>query len=243
MKRLCALALGLALTLGLVWAAPAQAQFQPNDDVVVPVPVPIEEFVNCSDPGLETTEPKNPYKKENGYWDQGKVPACLWTSLVNANIKAGADDTGGKFARRFRRCLARAGMPNAWRRSGIIVPSEKYNKMLACKKEARATESVEVEFKVLPRTDPWADRKAAIKKALDNGGAATIVTRNGSQVHSSSVESIDCDAGTMVIRNPSTTDTHTLTVDDTGKITDVDPPRAHYDGAQIRAVTVECKTA
>ena len=246
------------LPLAVLLAAPGWAAVTDP----APAPVPAENAVNCVVAATSTTEPKNPYKKPDGYYDQGSAGACLFTSLVNANIKAGADDTGGKFFKRFRLCLFKKGQVNSWRRGGVEVPSPEYDVMLRCKEEARAANSsapvqvhghsqsedadpvviapTEVKLKVLPVTEPWATREKAICDALamTPPGAATIVTRNGNDVHSSSVESIDCAKNEMVIRDPNG-GTYTITYDDTGKITGCSPANSHYNGATIRAVTVE----
>lgn len=249
-----------ALPLALLLAAPGWAA----DVEPAPEPVVTGTAVDCVVATTSTTEPKNPYKKPDGYYDQGSAGACLFTSLVNANIKAGADDTGGKFFKRFRLCLFKKGQVNSWRRGVVAVPSPEYDVMLRCKEEARAANTsapavvkteassesteaepvvvaaTEVKLKVLPATEPWATREQAICDALSTTppGAATIVTTNGTQVHSSSVESIDCAANEMVIRDPNG-GTYTLTYDDTGKITGCSPANAHYNGATIGAVTVE----
>ncbi len=245
MRKLNTVVLCAAFALGLSPALMAQNPDDPFTSVFapVPVPVPVPELIECFiDPG-EAGEPKNPYKKADGYWDQGSVGACLWVSLVNANIKAGADDTGGKFARRFRRCLARKGLPNTWRRGNITVPSAEYDKVLACKKEARATESVEIEFKSLLSDKTWEQKKQALEDALSHGGAAIVITKKGNTSHSSTVTSVDCTNNTMEVLDPNG-GTYTLTIDNDGKVTNVTPAGStNYDGATVWGVTVECKTA
>lgn len=248
-----------ALSLALLYAAPGVAvEVEP-----APEPVPVATVVNCVVTPTSTTEPKNPYKKPDGYYDQGSAGACLFTSLVNANIKAGADDTGGKFFKRFRLCLFKKGQVNSWRRGELKVPSPEYDVMLRCKEEARAANTstgvvkqqgfsesaepepiviapAEVKLKVVPATEPWATREKAICDALSTTppGAATIITQSGTSSHSSSVESINCTANEMVVRDPNG-GTFTLTYDDTGKITGCSPANSLYTGATIGAVTVE----
>ena len=248
MKKLCCFVLSTAFALGLGPALVAQSQGEHLDNftAIETEPVPVGSL--CSILATEADEPKNPYKKADGWWDQGNIGGCVWTSLVNSNIQAGADDTGGKFARRFRRCLARKGLPNAWRR-GVVIPSANYTKMLECKKEARATESVEVEFKSLMEDKTWEEKKQALADSLANGGAAMIHTLQGTGRHTSSVVSVDCTNNTVDIRDPNG-GTYTLTVDASGTVTNVTPTgtppapgNAHYNGATVRGVTVECKTA
>lgn len=247
------------LPLALLLAAPGWAAIaEPAPD-----PAPVGTAVDCVVAPTSTTEPKNPYKKPDGYYDQGTAGACVFTSLLNANIKAGVDDTGGKFFKRFRLCLFKKGRVNSWRR-GIVVPSPEYDDMLRCKEEARAantsapavvqveafSESTEAEpvvvaaadvkLKVLPETDSWASREQAICDTLATNppGAATIVTKSSTVNHMSSVESIDCAANEMVVRDPNG-GTYTLTYDDTGKITGCSPASTLYTGTTIGAVTVE----
>ncbi len=249
MRKLCCFVLSTAIILGLSPALAAQDQGESMDNIIVVDEETIgEECVILATEANGATEPKNPYKKADGWWDQGNIGGCVWTSLVNSNIQAGADDKGGKFARRFRRCLARKGLPNAWRR-GVVIPSDNYTKMLACKKEARATESVEVEFKTLAGESTWDQKKQALADALAHGGAALIQTEKGTDRHSSSVISVDCTNNTMEIRDPNG-GTYKLTFDANGKVTAVTPTgtppapgNSHYLGSTIITVTVECKTA
>jgi hypothetical protein len=200
-------------------------------------------------------EPKNPYKKPDGTYDQGMSGSCVFTSLVNSNIKAGADDKDGKFMRKFRLCLARKGYGNLWRRG---VPADAngdptgpaYEAMLECKREARAANTVsgtlsaivgaDVMFKTIKSTEPWKTRKQALVDALSTtpSGAAVIGTMSPKGLHSSSVLSVDCTAKTIKILDPNGTE-HTLTFDDTGKITQVDPPNNIYKDGKITYVTVE----
>lgn len=201
-------------------------------------------------------EPKNPYKKPDGTYDQGSSGSCVFTSLVNSNIKAGADDTGGKFMKKLRLCLSRKGLGNLWRRGPSVDadgnPGPDHLAMLECKREARAantaagtmisTLGADVTFKVIKATEPWETRKMALANALATTppGAALINSKgpNYRSHHSSSVLSIDCTAKTMKILDPNGTE-HTLTFDDSGNITKVDPPNKIYEGGMVTFVTVE----
>ena len=193
-------------------------------------------------------EPTNPWKRDDGYYDQGRSPSCLFTSLVNTNIDIGAD-----VMEDFVLCLAEHDLEDAWRRGIIDVPSDEYDQMLRCKEEVvdeQGGSEVLAPHEALGvfntgGNDPCDRLEDAIEGPDGSGpirGGGTIVTskpdkpKGKQDRHSSSVTDIDCSKGTAKIRDPNGGE-YEIEYDAEGNITSVNPPSSIYEGSSIDSVT------
>ncbi|MEZ4368953.1 MAG: hypothetical protein R2939_22135 [Kofleriaceae bacterium] len=118
-----------------------------------------------------------PFKDpESGFWDQGTWGACGYVALINANIIAGADDTGGKFEKAVRDCMHGRGFTDDMLRQGTGPTREQI--ISDCKEAAMAAQGTPVAIVNAPLCElSCEDRAKQMEVAdavLDAGGAATI---------------------------------------------------------------------
>jgi len=201
------------------------------------------------------------------WWSQKKTDGCLFTSLVNANIKlAEVIDVNGAFAQKFIECLNNQGA-GSFVTKGFTpaeFPGTKENKatVLMCKNvalfnhkypngnDARLTATFLKFAKVAPGdvendyfndegllgttsflNGPGEEKSPCelMEEAIIGGGSAVVgTTQIGGGVtdaHASMVNSVDCVAKQMTIRDPNSPNSlYTLSFNDAGVITNCQPP-------------------
>jgi hypothetical protein len=169
-------------------------------------------------------EPPYPHKVGDLY-DQGNSPSCAFTSLLNANIRAGADDTNGKFFKALKTCLNKRGYPGIWvgrepskpdTGASTAEDSPEGAALRDCKREIMAAQQPPkmvtlTTFSLIPGIDdfvtvtanptPTSDICEKIRSALAAGGSAVVSTFKGTlqkpvDSHSSTVSAIICDHST-----------------------------------------------
>lgn len=192
-------------------------------------------------------------------WDQGSVGACHYVSLINGNISSGANDTGGQFEKKVRRCLRRAGISDADLYDGVVPGGSESTAIQECKAEAMAEQGTPVEFDDIDLDEFWlwdtdlVDYCDDIKAELDANGSATISMSNSTGGHRMEITGIKCtdsngdgdtDEAHLEIRDPNDPNAgpYSVTVGASDKVT-ANPDNHFFTtvGTQVTWVTIESR--
>lgn len=205
--------------------------------------------LTCQIEGKKKSLPDSPpFKTPGGLWDQNGWGACGYIALINANIRAGADDAGGKFEKKVRECLADKGVSDHDIADGLT--NSEMNKIAACKEEVMASQGFPVDFES-HRFTGWfsSDLKDVcedVQEALDAGGSGVAAFTHNGGGHGLTIEGIECDEDTgdvtleMSDPNHPHQGSYSVVIDCDDKVTSVTP--MHFflgPGAQLFRAQIE----
>lgn len=152
---------------------------------------------NCQVLGEDAVgDPVAPFKKQNGFWDQGSSEACGYYALLNANIASGANDAGGVFEAALRACLLKRGVDQAALDDGIS--GEERMKIASCKEEKMKADGKPVTItnhSLIGAEPKFNDLCQQIATALEGGGSAVLNLIDDQVVdgHALRIIGVECD--------------------------------------------------